>query len=161
MDRFQFSLLGLSAEEERMRLVSSSACEPNFSQALCIETPCADVSTPLLYVGGHVRILGLLGSERLSCCLGCPARAVLGRVTANLVSPTSACVALCVAMLSVHMSGSFGNNDHEGGSASADQALKLVSTLCCQLASGNLVSGGPTYPISTKQLFAHECARVF
>lgn len=27
MDRFQFSLLGLSAEEERMRLVSSCACK--------------------------------------------------------------------------------------------------------------------------------------
>ena len=34
MDRFQFSLLGLSAEEERMRLVSSCACEPTLLRRL-------------------------------------------------------------------------------------------------------------------------------
>ena len=73
MDRFQFSLLGLSAEEERMRLVSTSASDSTSLTRLVRE--CAPRRSLLVWcilkLGTHVWLAvrrGSLALPRVSCC---------------------------------------------------------------------------------------------
>ncbi len=101
MDRFQFSLLGLSAEEERMRLVSTSASESTSLTRLVRECAarmsllvcCILISRKHVW---HAVRRGACGLPRVSCC------PVLGRSTARLVSPSPPCVLLALAMQSTY-----------------------------------------------------------
>ena len=92
MDRFQFSLLGLSAEEERMRLVSSPTSQATFSLRALYKNAQRDwkgPETPAQDDRTHIRpAITTIGVRAASCV---PPRTALGRFIAYAASLMPAC----------------------------------------------------------------------